>query len=371
MHRFDVSRPAERNPGTSARRRRQAVWPVVLLVGLALSSCGGTEAGDAPTTTTATTTTVAATTPATTTTAAAPTTTAEPTTTTGAPETTTTVVDVPYEVSDGYVVETVVSDLDAGTGGLAIDADGNLYTADFGYPDHVGNTVYKVTPDGTVTAFATSDLMRSLTGNTFGPDGLLYQSSYGSGTVFTIDGDGTVEVFSEDLRGPTGIVVTEDGEVFVDDCTTRIVYTLDAGGTASELARDQRFLCPNGLARDDAGNLYVAAFDSGRLLQITPDGEVVVLHDFPGRNAHVAHFDGAIYITDRELPYIYRYDIASGDVVIVAGSGEYGAEDGPGAEATFGDLNAITVGPDGTLYVNHGPEGANDPTTIRVIRPVG
>ena len=41
----------------------------------------------------------------------------------------------------------------------SIDADGNLYHGDFGYPDHVGNTVFKVTPGVEVTEFATSELL--------------------------------------------------------------------------------------------------------------------------------------------------------------------------------------------------------------------
>ena len=75
------------------------------------------------------------------------TTTAPPSTTTTStlPETTTTSVpatpleELGYPVSDDWVVETVVAGVDAGTGGLAIDADGVFYQGDFGYTGHVGD----------------------------------------------------------------------------------------------------------------------------------------------------------------------------------------------------------------------------------------
>lgn len=305
-----------------------------------------------------------------TTTTAAPTTTTAPLTT--VPETTTTRVPTPdsYEVSPDYVVETVVSELDAGTGGLAVDPDGNLYHADFGYPEHVGNTVFKVTPDGEVSEFATSDLFTSLTGNTFGPDGKLYQSSFGSNNVVAVDPDGTVELLTDEVRGPTGIVVTDEGRVFVDSCRRNQVVEVFPDGSAEVVAGGVGMDCPNGLTIDDEGNLYVVNFSSGFMQRITPDGDIEAIYRFPSGNAHVVHVDGFLYITARTDHRVYRYDLATGDVVVVVGTGEGGFVDGAGDEATVSRPNAIAVGPDGALYINHGGgDGRNNPVWIRKITP--
>ena len=313
-----------------------------------------TTAVETPTTTDATTT------------SAAPTTTApETTTSTAVPRPDT------YPVSPDYVVETVLAGLDAGTGGLAVDADGNLYHADFGYPDHVGNTIFKVTPDGEVSEFATSELFTSLTGNTFGPDGRLYQSSFGSNNVVTVDADGTVELLTDEVRGPTGIVVTDAGRVFVDSCRRNQVFEVFEDGTAEVVAGGVGMNCPNGLTIDDDGNLYVVNFSSGFMQRITPTGEIEAIYRFPSGNAHVVHLDGFLYVTARTDHRVYRYEIATGDVVTVVGTGEEGSDDGPGNQATIARPNAIAVGPDGALYINHGGgDGRNDPVWIRrITRP--
>ncbi|MBT8213225.1 MAG: hypothetical protein KJN71_08775, partial [Acidimicrobiia bacterium] len=144
--------------------RRSIPW---ILVALVAASCGsGDVVGDTTSVPTTTTTTAATTTTSTST-----------TTTTSLPPTP--LEELGYPVSDDWVVETVVAGIDSGTGGLAIDADGVLYQGDFGYPDHVGNAVYRITQDGTVETFASVPEMQSLTMTTFGPDGALYQSGYG------------------------------------------------------------------------------------------------------------------------------------------------------------------------------------------------
>ncbi len=340
--------------------RAQALLTMVLLLVVACSNSDEVVAADPTTTRPTPVTTAVATTVA-------------PTTTTVPETTTSTAVPTPdsYEVSPDYSVETVLAELDAGTGGLAVDGEGNLYHADFGYPDHVGNTIFKVTPNGEVSEFASSDLFTSLTGNTFGPDGKLYQSSFGSSNVVTVDPDGTVELLTDEVRGPTGIVVTDEGRVFVDSCRGNQVFEVFPDGTAEVIASGVGMNCPNGLTIDDDGNLYVVNFDTGFMQRITPEGDIEAIYRFPSGNAHVVHVDGYLYVTARVDHRVYRYEIATGDVVTVVGTGDQGFDDGSGNVATIARPNAIAVGPDGALYINHGGgEGRNDPVWIRkIIRP--
>ena len=299
-------------------------------------------------------------------------TTMEASTTTVVEDTTTTVPRTRLEewgfpVSDEYVVETVVTDLDAGTGGLAVAADGTMYMGDFGYSGHPGDTVLRISADGIVEPFSTHEDMDSLTMTTFASDGSIHQSSYGSDRVFRIGVDGSAELIAEGIRGPTGIVELDDGTLVVEGYDSRALYKVSTDGTTEEWVVDTRMNGPNGLTMGPDGTLYVICHRNGDLWSVDPDGSLEKLFAFPAPTAHGVYHDGGVFITSRTGFVVFRYDVASGDVVIIAGSGEAGTADGRGSDASFGRLNAITLGPDGAFYVNHGDAAGVAPVSIRRI----
>ncbi|NND75179.1 MAG: hypothetical protein HKN44_09250 [Ilumatobacter sp.] len=310
----------------------------------------------------------------TTTAAAPPSTIVETTTTTAATTTTEPPLPVPealqqynFPVSDEWVVETVVADIDSGTGGLAIDANGVMYVGDFGQPDKPGTQVRRIQPDGTIDAFATAEGMRSLTMTTFGADGTMYQSSYGSDEVYTIDAEGNATLLTSSVRSPTGLAPLDDGSVLVASYGTAKIFRVAPDGEASEWVASRRFRGLNSLALGPDGTVYAADHRDGQVFAIPPDGEVELLVNFPKPTSHVAYLDGSLFVTSRGAYLVFRYDLATGDVEIIAGNGEPGDADGRGVEASFGRPNAITVGPDGALYMNHGDGDSNFPVTIRRI----
>ncbi len=325
------------------------------------SSTSEVGTGSTPTTLpqTATTSTVPPTT-------AAPTTTIAPTTTTR-PTRLGRMLERGYTVSDEWVVETLVADINSGTGGLAVADDGTLYHADFGYPGHPGDAIYRIAPDGTVETFVESDEFNSLTMTVLTPDGRIYQSSYGSDKVFTIEPDGTIELLADGIRGPTGLVVLEDGTVFVESFNRSLVHRIDVDGTVTTFASGSGLNGPNGLTRGPDGTLYAVNFRDGGLLAIDQDGEVTELHRFPSANAHVAYLDGGLFVTSRASFVVYRYDLETGQVEIIAGNAEPDDVDGIGSEASFGRPNAITVGSDGALYINHADGSGSQPAHIKRI----
>ena len=352
----------ENTRGTAAR-----LGSVLAIVAVVLVGCGGDSAPETspPAATTAPS-------PATTTTGLPPATTTSvaPTTTTSAPITV--VVPTPLEalgfpVSDEYVVETVIAGLDSATGGLAIDADGFFYQADFGYTGHPGDKVYRISPDGNIETLVQSDLMASLTMTVFGPDGTMYQSSYGSDRVFTIDANGNAEIIAEGLRGPTGIVVEDDGTLYVEAYDSNILHKILPDGTVTDWVTDRRFRGVNGLTQGPDGTLYAVDHKDGGVFSIDQDGTIEKLLAFPKPTSHVVYLDESLFITSRGGYVVFRYDLATGDVEIIAGNGEPGDVDGRGAAASIGRPNAITIGPDGALYINHGGGNANNPLSIRRI----
>lgn len=299
------------------------------------------------------------------------TTTSSPATTATLAETTTTAGAVNlihgYPVSDEYVVETVITGIDAGTGGLAIAEDGTMYMADFGYTGHPGNTLLRISVDGTVEPFSQHEDMDQLTMTRFAADGTILQSSYGSGHLFRIDEGGNAEVVVDGLRGPTGIVILDDGTLVVEAYNLRALMKVYADGTVEEWVADIKMAGPNGLTMGPDGTIYVIDHKDGGLFAVSPAGELEKLLQFPKSTSHGVYHDGGVFVTSRNGFVVYRYDIETADVVIIAGSGIEGAADGRGAEASFGRLNAITLGPDGALYVNHGGEDGINPVSIRRI----
>ncbi len=209
-----------------------------------------------------------------------------------------------------------------GPTGLALDAAGTLYVAD--YPGH---TIRKITPAGVVTTFAGMAGSRGrldgkgthaqfFTPNQLAVDGAgnLYVADSESHTILKITPDGVVGTFagkagshgSEDGTGeearfysPRGLAVDGAGNVYVADCMNDTIRKITPGGVVTTLAGQAesqrkepamgrtsladgpvsgaRFAAPSDIAIDKAGNLYVADSVNRTIRKITTDGMVTTL----------------------------------------------------------------------------------------------
>ena len=126
-------------------------------------------------------------------------------------------------------VSTLLDDINAGTGGLNIDPQGRLYTADFGWRldgrGKGGNLIHRVSQDGKSEVFSTK--MRGASGNTFDSKGNLYQSSIGGNFISKIAPDGTVTDYcKEGLRSPVGLAFNGSGELFACNCGSNSIQSL-------------------------------------------------------------------------------------------------------------------------------------------------
>jgi hypothetical protein len=131
--------------------------------------------------------------------------------------------------------------------GIAADTNGNLFVTDLGFNWTVGGVIRKISPGGLVATIAG-------TPNVSG----------------TNDGSGNTALF----QAPLGIATDNDGNLFVSDTLNHTVRKLASDGTnwvVSTIAglpgstsltdgtnADARFLLPDGLAVDQAGNVFVA-----------------------------------------------------------------------------------------------------------------
>jgi len=228
--------------------------------------------------------------------------------------------------------------------GVAVDAAGNVYVADF-----ENHRIRKVTPQGLVTTLA------------------------GSGEAGFADGPAASARFNR----PKGVAVDAAGNVYVADFENHrirkitpvgAVTTLAGSGEAGFIdgpAASARLLHPNGIAVDAAGNIYVAVESNHRIRKITPQGLVMTLAgtgepSFADGPVGAARFNrptgiavdaaGNVYVAEFENHRI-REITPAGAVTTLAGTGEPGFADGPGDTAQFRRPIGVAVDVVGTLYV--------------------
>ncbi len=233
--------------------------------------------------------------------------------------------------------------------GIAIDQNGNIYTA-----DRWSHIIRKITPNAEVTTLA-------------GQAGI-------SGDA---DGTGSEALFNE----PWGLCTDKAGNVLVADTrnnkirkiTPEGVVTTIAGsgnfGTSNGIGLASTFGNPTGIECDEDGNIYVADHLTHIIRKITPNGVVSTIagtpyvlgfEDGPGGLAKFARpygltldLDGNILVADEWNHRIRRID-AQGIVSTVAGSGVVGSSDGLGANASFNYPWDMTVDSLGNIFVADG-----------------
>ncbi len=270
-------------------------------------------------------------------------------------------------------VTTLGDPIQAGSGGMEVDASGNIYMSNFGLQlgRAGGAEIFKMTPEGKISVFAEG--INGASGSDIGPDGLFYQSNVSGRKISVVKKDGSVSDFAtEGFFSPVGLVKTKDA-LFVANCGSGTIQKVDEDGNSRVFAKSDLLKCPNGLEMDDQGNLYTANFSSSNIVKIDPEGNASVLASLPGNNnGHLVFRNGLFYVVARGAHQIYTIDL-EGNVELLAGSGKKGNLDGSASEATFTFPNDLAFSPDGSkLYVNDVGAETQDgrllgPVLIRVL----
>ncbi|MDY7510009.1 NHL repeat-containing protein [Ralstonia wenshanensis] len=243
--------------------------------------------------------------------------------------------------------------------GVARDASGNLYVAD--YANHV---IRKIAPGGVVTTLAG-------TGSPGHVDGMAGSAKFATPVGIAVAASGNIyvtEFYGNDIRmiTPGGIVTTLAGSA--------------TAGSADGIGASASFNNPLGIAVDANENVYVADYSNNMIRKITPAGVVTTLAGTTtaGSNngaAGLATFNGpsGIALSPSGTLYVaewFNSDIRqispAGVVSTLAGSGATGSDDGVGTAATFSLPVGLAIGTNGVLYV--ADDGNN---LIRMVTPAG
>ena len=150
------------------------------------------------------------------------------------------------------------------TGGVTTDLVGDIYVADF------GDFVWKITPEGERHVFASG--LYGASGNAIDNEGNLLQSNCYGNSITRIDRKGQTTPFViSGPSGPVGVAVNrQTGDIYVANCSGNSIARIARDGTVSPFAKSDLLRCPNGIAFDREGNLYVVNYRDNRMLKIDP-----------------------------------------------------------------------------------------------------
>jgi hypothetical protein len=151
---------------------------------------------------------------------------------------------------------------------LAFDGTGNLYVACNGYAT-TGYAIVRITPGGSVSIFATA--VDNPDGLAFDRSGNLFVANYYAQTISKITPDGTVSTFASLSSGRlTALAFDAAGNLYVVCLDGYVIQKITPGGSISTFATGE--VWPNDLAFDQSGNLYVADYIANRVEWVGPAG---------------------------------------------------------------------------------------------------
>lgn len=199
---------------------------------------------------------------------------------------------------------------DGGTANaLQYTRDGAIFAADY-----TGHRIYRINPaNATTQVFARLDGAHQPNDIAFAPDGTLYASDpdwrHGTGRIWKITPQGKATVLESGMGTTNGIAVSPDGKrLYVNESVQRKVWVYDIRPDGTPV--DKRLLMQfdsaglDGMRTDIRGNLYIARYDAGRILMVSPEGKVLHRIELQGDKPTNLAFGGP----DRRQVYVTLQD---------------------------------------------------------------
>lgn len=132
------------------------------------------------------------------------------------------------------------------------------------------------------------------------------------------------------------------------------IYTVAGGSLGDNLPASQVGLTVWSIAVDEDGNIYVADSGNGRVRKIDSSTGLIGGFDGPGRTVLAMDKLGYLYMSDYYENTIKKFDLTSGELLIIAGNGTEGYS-GDGSLALNAQLSkptGIAIDKDGNVYIS-------------------
>jgi gluconolactonase len=153
--------------------------------------------------------------------------------------------------------------------------------------------------------------------------GRVYFSDINAGRIYRWSADGPIQIFKEGLKGPNGLAFTKDGSLIVCEGGNGRLIAISPQGQVSVLAEKYnqiRFNEPNDLWVDTQGGIYFSdpayqsplVQDGEHVYYLSPDRSQVtrVISDLVRPNGLVGSLDSkTLYVADHGAGKIFTYQI--------------------------------------------------------------
>jgi len=232
--------------------------------------------------------------------------------------------------------------------GLAADAAGNVYVADY------SNGAVKKIPAGGGPPVILGSFAQP-TGVAVDIAGNVYVSVTGTGIVKIPVGGGSPVTIGSGITDPKSVAVDASGNVYLSDLGDHTVKEIPvSGGSPIILGTSGGFLSPYGVAVDGAGNIYVADLEDNAIKKIPVNGGSPVIWGagFSVPFSVAVDASGNVYVADSGNKLIKKIPVGGGSPIVI-GSG-------------FLNPYGIALDGAGNVYVS---DQVNN--TIKEIKPAG
>lgn len=235
---------------------------------------------------------------------------------------------------------------------IALDSNGNIYCSNY-----VGDTVFKFTPSGEMSAFITG--LNTPNGLAFNSNQELYVCDGQGNTIYKYDIDGN-QLASYPVTGhPSGIVKSFD-----DDSMIFTLYTgnqikkLNTDGTITDVSSAPELSGPVGIVYEENGTLFVGNYNNRIIYKVLVNGDLEYLTQLPTEGGSypnlgfITYGQGKLWgtVMGNDKIYCINPNVVD-DYTIFAGSTQ-GSMDGDINQATFNIPNGIYFDEaEGTMYV--------------------
>lgn len=157
--------------------------------------------------------------------------------------------------------------------GIVSDQEDNLYVAHYGSDAADGDTILKITPEGEVSVFSQGGFLIAPVAMAIDPEGNIYTANFNEGSVIKITPDGQQQIVTR-IGSPVGFTIGHmayaQGKLFATGLANKLIYIIrPSNGRVKERDIVEPGDFPNGITLNEVTGeiLFVNTYASAEALR--------------------------------------------------------------------------------------------------------